>query len=169
MSEPKAKVRTTRWGDRKTFLQLWRPFMEEQHAEGSMVRPSDHNLRQYCQLFESYTVGSLFGFGVLAFVDERPVGVGLFGEDTGAINLETDFGKAGTAWGQYVDPSYRKKGIGHQMLTYCYREAMAMGFQCVITSVLLNSEAARANALNYPGVQAYSTVVYSRLSEVPVL
>ena len=163
MSEPKAKVRLAKWADRHTFFQMWRPLLEVQHSLGSIVLPTDRNLREFGQLFESYTVGSLFGFGIVAEVVDKPVGFGMFGEDAGGLDVETNLGRTGIIWGTWVDPAWRRRGISHRMLDLGYQEAYQMGFRCVMTSVLLSSKEASANAFNYPGVKAYSTMVYNKL------
>ena len=165
--EPKAKVRLAKWTDRHTFFQMWRPLLEVQHSLGSIVLPTDHNLREFGQMFESYTVGSLFGLGVVAEVGDKPVGFLLFGEEIGGLNVETSVGRTGIVWGSWVDPAWRRRGISHQMLTFGYGEAHQMGFRCVMSSVLLDSKEANANALNYPGVKAYATMIYNQLEDPP--
>jgi GNAT superfamily N-acetyltransferase len=158
-------LRFADYRDRPKFLKLWKSFMHEEQQLGSLVHPSDYNLRQHCQLFESYTGGSLFGLCVLAEVGEEPVGILMVGEDyPGGLVLETDLGKSAQVWGVYVDPAYRKTGLAHRMQDFGLPETMKLGFDTV-TSMVLDSEAARANALNW-GTKPYATLIYGTLGDL---
>ena len=150
------RVRLTTIGDRPTFLNLWKQYLHEEFALGGTIKPTDANLREFCQLFESYMIGSMFGLGVVVHSPEgEAVGLMLCGEDMPGLRFETTLGRASTVWGIYVDPDHRKLRLARAMEDLGAAESLKLGFESVVATYLLSSEAAKNNAVNW-GNQAHS-------------
>jgi GNAT superfamily N-acetyltransferase len=141
-------IRQAQWEDRPIFAELWSHYLEDNyHEAGGQVLPSDENKLAYLKLFDSYTRGSLYGLVILAFDNERPVGVLLAGEEPpSGFYLDTDLGRIIEIWGVWVDPDYRKQGISTRMAAQGQKLAIELGFTCTMSSLIPQDAAAVANA-----------------------
>ncbi len=120
--------------DRKVFLGLWREFMEERHASGSPILPSNKNMAEFLKLYDSYMVGSIRGGCFIASVDNQPVGIALGGENfPGGLALETTHGNIGILWGVYVRPSMRRKEVAFKLMAAGLELGLELGFEGLVT------------------------------------
>lgn len=144
-------VRLATLADRPAFCFVWQQLLHDQFAAGSTVEPSDHNLLEYTRLFQAYVAGSMFGFFVLAEDSAgSPVGGALLGEETGGtLNLGHTLGRMATLWGVHVVDAYRQQGVARRIQHLCIEAASALGFDSLVSTVLLDYPAGEFNAYNY--------------------
>ncbi len=122
--------------ERKLFLGLWREYLQESHASGSPVLPSEANVAECLKLYDAYVIGSLRGACMVAKVDEQAVGLALFGENfPGGLALETDYGRTMHGWGVYIRPDARAEGVAIALMQASLKVAVELGFQGLVTHV----------------------------------
>lgn len=129
---------------------------------GSVILPTEENLREFLGLFESYTVGSLHGFCLLAEPPGAPaVGCVLVGEEPGlGLHLKTTIGRLAMLWGVYVEPEWRRRGVAWKLQDDGMIHIQGWGFDTVSSQVLLSSPEAEGNAFSWPGgAQRYATTI----------
>jgi GNAT superfamily N-acetyltransferase len=144
------EIRQATLKDRPTFLSLWKDLMLEQAKAGSNIKVCDDNILAYLSLFQSYIAGSLFGFTLLAIEDGKPVGIGMGGElPPSGFYLQTTDGRTITTWGVYVLPEYRRRGIAKALQDEAHIQARRLGFDTVISSLVVGDPVSEANALNW--------------------
>jgi GNAT superfamily N-acetyltransferase len=144
------EIRQATLEDRQIFVTLWKDFMVEREKLGGAIEVCDENLLAYLSLFESYIAGSLFGFTLLAFEDEEPVGALLMGEyPPSGFNMKTKNGKTITAWGVYVRPEHRRSGIAWALQDEARVLGRRLGFDTVLSYIMSGDPVGQANALNW--------------------
>jgi GNAT superfamily N-acetyltransferase len=118
-------------------------YLTDQRKDGSVVHDSLHNLNFFRGYFDSYVMGSRFGFCLLWYPEDDPTPRGLLlaGEFFEAPALETDLGKVGKVWGVYVEPEHRGEHIGKQLEAYALPLGLKMGFESIETTVRSNNPA----------------------------
>lgn len=147
--------------DRPAFARLWAAFLQEEFDHGSPLKGTQENLLEFVRLFETYVVGSLFGFTLLATNDDsgEAVGVLLGGErPPGGLRLDTIYGRTITLWGVYVDPGHRRSGVAWQLQGAGLDKGRALGFKTCLSAVLLGYTAGEANAFGW-GALARETLI----------
>jgi len=157
--------------DRHIFLDMWQGYLDDQYEGGSGVPPTEHNLREYLKLYDSYVTGALHGLCMLAEDEEgEPAGLIFAGEELpGALNLDTPMGRCITLWGVYVRPAFRGQHLAWQMQDAAHviwRDTM--NFKTCVSTVLLGYPQAEKNAFEWPGGEGGVAQKHSVMIVVPL-
>jgi GNAT superfamily N-acetyltransferase len=165
--ETKVEVRRATFDDREIFCRTWQRFMQDQADHGSTILPDPDNLLEFVRLFESYTLGSLFGFFLVGEDPTgKPVACLLGGEEPGAtMRLKYSHGRCITLWGVWVDPDYRGKRLAGALQDRAVEEALRLGYKCAVSSVLIDYPAGESNAFNWGSAVKHATMIIIPLEE----
>ncbi len=105
------RIREAKPRDIGLFKKLWKLYLEEQHAQGTVILPTAENLEVYVNIFKMYVDPDIpeeaQQEGVVLFIGE--VAMIMWGDADSVV--ETALGKTACGWGVYVMPDHRGKGL----------------------------------------------------------
>jgi hypothetical protein len=160
------EIRQAKLEDRPDFLRLWKEYLIDYSKAGSPIEVCDENIISFLGLFESYIAGSLFGFTLLAFEDDTPIGVLLMGENpSSGFTLRTNLGRMATLWGVYVQSDHRRGGHAWALLDQGRILSSRLGFDSMVSSVL-PGDPANKDYVSSGGAKTVEHIVAFPLADV---
>ncbi len=124
-------IRAAEPADRVAAVHLIREFLDDMHAQGSEVLPTDRTVAFYVGLFDQYVRGSIVdpeGAALVAVQDGHVVGITMAGH---SLPFDTAYGKTATGWLTYVLPSTRGHGTGTQLRDALRAALLAYGYAAI--------------------------------------